>query len=96
MAPFLMLVGFDLVSFQRKYDLLAFICVHHNPTCYNFKGYTRFKRIYHHNIITLSKGSLKERQAQPHKRTRRFILGNPAREEIPAKLLLFRIRPSTV
>ena len=44
----------------------------------------------------IRKGSLKERQAQPHERTPRFIVGNPHGEEIPSKLPLYRIRPGTV
>ena len=44
---------------------------------------------------------MKDRQAQPHKRTQRFILGNPHGEENPTKIPLYKmykkykIRPQT-
>ena len=64
--------------------------------CQRFNGYTRNLYIQHHFIITITLGSLKERQAQQDKRTQRFILGNPLGGENQTKLPQYRIQPSTV
>ena len=61
----------------------------------NFLMVIKYLRTF--SIITsypYTKVSLKERQAQPHKRTHRFILGNPHGEEKPAKLPQYRIQPN--
>ena len=42
-----------------------------------------------------AKGSLKDKQEQPHKRTKIFILGNPHGEENLAKIPLHRYIKST-
>ena len=65
----------------------------------SFNGYIKSYKIKHHNKITISKISLKDRQAQPHKRTQRFILGNPHGEENPAKLPMYKMykrQPKTI
>ena len=44
----------------------------------------------------MKKGSLKERQAEPHDITHQFILGNPHGVENPAKLPQYSIQSSIV
>ena len=52
--------------------------------CYIFNGYARSKTF---SIIIISKGSLKERQVQQHKRTQRFFLRETTRGKTPQDFL---------